>query len=317
MHHITRDDWLSTPDGDPRGYIQPGELRELWFHTGTKCNLQCPFCLEGSGPLATRLQDLSFEEVRPFMDEGLVLGVQQFSFTGGEPFVNKDMIKMLRYGLEHRPCLVLTNGSKPLRNRLEDIKRLQELPHPVRFRVSLDSPDPEKHDAGRGPGQFNMAMESLAILNQHGFEVSIARLTEKKENAAKVDDAFREHFTQASLPSDTNIVPFPDFHLPEARVEVPQITENCMTTYKDENTRREFMCYYSKMIVKRQHRVRVYACTLVDDNPDYDLGGTLTESMKIRVMLKHHRCYACFSCGASCSEPTGRGTLSAATRETA
>ena len=34
----------------PRGYIQPGALRELWFHTGTACNLACPFCLEGSRP---------------------------------------------------------------------------------------------------------------------------------------------------------------------------------------------------------------------------------------------------------------------------
>ena len=39
-----------TPDGEPRGYIQPHALRELWFHTGTACNLSCPFCLEGSKP---------------------------------------------------------------------------------------------------------------------------------------------------------------------------------------------------------------------------------------------------------------------------
>ena len=41
---------------------------------------------------------------------------------------------------------------------------------------------------------------------------------------------------------------------------------------------------------------------LVDDDQDYDLGSHLAESMKIRIMLRHHRCYSCFAHGASCSE---------------
>ena len=48
--------WRETPAGDPRGYIQPAALRELWFHTGTNCNLRCPFCLEGSMPGNNRIE---------------------------------------------------------------------------------------------------------------------------------------------------------------------------------------------------------------------------------------------------------------------
>jgi hypothetical protein len=75
-----------------------------------------------------------------------------------------------------------------------------------------------------------------------------------------------------------------------------------MTTYQSEHTRRAFMCAFSKMIVKKNGRLRVYACTLVDDDPDYDLGGTLAESLAKRIMLRHHRCYSCFAYGSSCSE---------------
>ena len=75
-----------------------------------------------------------------------------------------------------------------------------------------------------------------------------------------------------------------------------------MTTDKTEETRSEFMCNFSKMVIKKNGRMRVYACTLVDDDDDYDLGGSLHEAMDIRVMLKHHRCYSCFANGASCSE---------------
>lgn len=48
--------------------------------------------------------------------------------------------------------------------------------------------------------------------------------------------------------------------------------------------------------------MRVYACTLVDDDPGYDLGGTLRDSLNQRIMMKHHRCFTCFKFGASCSE---------------
>ena len=94
--HVNRPDWLATTRGDPRGYIQPSSLKELWFHTGTICNLSCPFCLEGSKPGDNRLNQPTLDDVKPFIDEAIGLGVEQFSFTGGEPFVNKDFIAILR-----------------------------------------------------------------------------------------------------------------------------------------------------------------------------------------------------------------------------
>ncbi len=75
-----------------------------------------------------------------------------------------------------------------------------------------------------------------------------------------------------------------------------------MTQYQNDSSRQDFMCNFSKMIVKRNGRMGVYACTLVDDDADYDLGNTLTDAMAIRVMLRHHRCFSCFQDGASCSE---------------
>ena len=91
---------------------------------------------------------------------------------------------------------------------------------------------------------------------------------------------------------------------PGSNPDVPQVTEHCMTNYQDETTRASFMCSTTKFVLKKDGRMRVYACTLVDDDPDYDLGGTLRESMSVRVMLRHHRCYSCFAYGATCSETT-------------
>lgn len=79
-----RDSWTHTRDGDPRGYIDADRLRELWIHTGTACNLACPFCLEGSHPGDGRIPGMKLSDVKPFIHEALDMGVEQFSFTGGE-----------------------------------------------------------------------------------------------------------------------------------------------------------------------------------------------------------------------------------------
>ncbi len=294
--------WLETSTGEPRGYIQPQKLSELWFHTGTICNLQCPFCLEGSKPGDTRIQALKLDDVRPFIEEAVGMGVEQFSFTGGEPFVVKDFIKILELALTHRPCLVLTNATEPLFNRFSDVLPLLDKPHPVRFRVSIDYPDEKQHDAGRGKGNFQRALSTMKRLNDHGFTVSLARQRDNDEDVDAVDERFRKVLSEHGIPSDINIISFPDFLIPGSTGHSPEITESCMTTYHTEESRESFMCNYSKMVLKKDGRMRVYACTLVDDDEEYDLGGTLTDSMKARIMLKHHRCFSCFAYGASCSE---------------
>jgi organic radical activating enzyme len=296
------DEWKVAPSGNPRGYIQPKELKELWFHTGTVCNLRCPFCLEGSKPGDNRLNTISLTDVKPFIQEALSLGTEQFSFTGGEPFVNPDMIAILDHALDFNPCLVLTNATEPLLNRLHRIAPLADKPFSLNFRVSLDYPDSERHDAGRGRGNFNLSLKTMEQLHRLGFGVSIARQSKADEDVEAVNREYIPHFEKAGLPSDTGIVAFPEFHEPGSHPDVPYITESCMTTYKTESDRNAFMCSFSKMVLKQGGRMRVYACTLVDDDPDYDLGENLTEAMKVRVMLRHHRCYACFANGASCSE---------------
>jgi hypothetical protein len=139
-------------------------------------------------------------------------------------------------------------------------------------------------------------------LYELGFKVSLARQVDKDENAESVDGAFREIMRRNSLPEDTTIVAFPDFLAPGSNPLVPHVTQNCMTSYQTEQSRKDFMCAFSKMIVKQNGHMRVYACTLVDDDSSYDLGGSLKEAMTQRVMLHHHRCYSCFAFGSSCSE---------------
>src|SRR5438874_13758989 len=82
-------------------------------------------CLEGSRPGDRRLGRVSFEDLQPFIDEAVQLGVRQFSFTGGEPFLIKDLVRILSYALERAPCLVLTNGVDAVPKRLAKLAELR------------------------------------------------------------------------------------------------------------------------------------------------------------------------------------------------
>lgn len=296
------EDWYNTPLGETRGYIDAFGLRELWFHTGTACNLACGFCLEGSKPGDTRLGLVKLGDVAPYIEEALTLDVEQFSFTGGEPFLAKDIVKILKLASSHRPCLVLTNGTEAVQRRIRELAPLLGSLHPVSFRVSLDHHDEAAHDLGRGEGNFVKALAGLKMLHDEGFPVSVARHMSPDEDSEATEQSFARLFEAHGLPRDLNIVAFPDFAPPGSLPVVPYVTTDCMTRYQDEESRREFMCAFSKMVVKKAGKMRIYACTLVDDDEEYDLGQSLTESLKERISMKHHRCYSCFAYGSSCSE---------------
>jgi molybdenum cofactor biosynthesis enzyme MoaA len=295
-------DWETTLSGEPRGYIQPHALDELWFHTGTACNLACPFCLEGSVPGDTRLDRIRLDDARPFIDEALTLGVKQFSFTGGEPFIVKDFINILGYSAALRPCLVLTNGTDPVLKRLDQIEKLADSAHPISFRISIDYPDRAQHDEGRGAGNFEKAFDGMRHLHELGFHVSVARQAQPEEDSASIDKRYQDLLTARGLPAEIRIVSFPDFGIPGEQPNVPDVTEDCMTRYHTEDSRQKFMCAFSKMIIKKNGQMRVYACTLVDDDDSYDLGTSLATAQAKTIRLGHHRCYTCFAFGSSCSE---------------
>ena len=284
------------------GYIDTHTLDELWFHTGTACNLACPFCLEGSKPGDNRLQRMRLEDVMPYVDEAVSLGVKQFSFTGGEPFIVKDFIKILDYASRQKPCLVLTNGTEPLIRRMDTLAPLAKNTNPIQFRISLDYPDANRHDISRGAGSFHKALHGIHLLIKNGFTISIARQMEKEEDKESVEQQYRTILKNNNLPTDIPIVAFPELLKPGSTANAPIITEQCLIDYHTNESRKNFMCAYSRMLIKINNKVRVYSCTLVDDDPHYDMGDSLAESITKRVLLNHHRCYSCFAFGTSCSE---------------
>jgi len=277
--------------------LRIAKFSELWIHTGTACNLECPFCLEGSKPGDTRLEKPSLAELQPYLQAATQMGVERFAFTGGEPLIVKEIVKILEYALQLKPCLVFTNGTAPLIKRVHQLQLLKQQPHDLSFRVSLDHPDEQTHDADRGWGNFKRAVDGLKLLHSHGFAVSIARHCKSDENTAQIEARYRELLRKNKLPENTPILGLPDFgslaavsateHKP-APAGLEELTDSA----------HQPMCTRSRMLVKKAGMATVWACPLTDDDPRFDTGPDLASSLAAPVAPRHSRCRLCMH-GAS------------------
>ena len=107
-----------TAKGEPRAVVSFGALDTLWFNTGTLCNITCSHCYIESSPINDRLSYLTLGDVTHYLDEldQTDTKPREIGFTGGEPFMNPDMIAILATTLARGfQVLVLTNAMRPMR----------------------------------------------------------------------------------------------------------------------------------------------------------------------------------------------------------
>ena len=88
-----------TATGEDRASVDFQSLQTLWLNTGTLCNIECAHCYIESSPSNDSLLYLSAQEAATFFDEiqTLNLPTHEIGITGGEPFMNPDIIAIIDY----------------------------------------------------------------------------------------------------------------------------------------------------------------------------------------------------------------------------
>ncbi len=295
-----------TARGERRAVAPMAGLTTLWFNTGTLCNLACATCYIESSPRNDALVYLSAAEAAAYLDEAADAGLplREVGFTGGEPFMNPDMVAMLGDALDRGlDALVLTNAMRPMR-RFE--RQLIDLGarHGGRLtmRVSLDHHTRAVHEAERGANTWAKALDGLAWLAANGFRLAVAGRALPGEPEADARAAYAHLFAELALPVDANdpsrLMLFPEM---DAGADVAEISEGCWSILN--RAPDSVMCASSRMVVKRRGQARpsVAACTLLPYDPGFDLGPTLAGALR-PVALNHPHCARfCVLGGASCS----------------
>ena len=297
-----------TAKGAPRATVALSDPQTLWFNTGTLCNIECSNCYIASSPTNDALVYITADEVTGYLDQIDQRGwpVREIGFTGGEPFMNPQMIGMARAALERgHDVLILTNAMRPMmrktvRSGLLALNR--DFPGKLTLRISVDHWSAALHDAERGKGSFERTLEGMDWLRDNGFAMAVAGRTVWGETDAAARQGYaalyaaRGYAIDAQDPGAT--VLFPEM---DETAEVPEITTACWGIL--DKSPKDVMCASSRMVVKRKgaDSPAVLACTLLAYSPEFELGTTLQEAER-DVALNHPHCAKfCVLGGASCS----------------
>ncbi len=295
-----------TATGEPRARVAFRGLTTLWFNTGTLCNLTCRGCYIESSPRNDRLVYLTAAEVRSFLDEIAreALPTEEIGFTGGEPFMNPEIVAMLEVSLSRGlRVLVLTNAMAPMRKLEGPLLELRaRFGERLVMRVSLDHYTAGLHELERGPRTYRPTLDGLCWLAASGFAVHVAGRTCWGEAEGELRKGYARLFREHGIPVDAydpgQLVLFPEM---DEHADVPEITEKCWSILGLKPA--DIMCASSRMVVKRKGAARpvVVACTLIAYDPAFEMGHTLEAAAKT-VKLNHPHCARfCVLGGGSCS----------------
>jgi pyruvate-formate lyase-activating enzyme/predicted phosphodiesterase len=155
----------------------------LWLYTNFHCNLACSYCSVASSPQARR-RSVPLERVKMLVDEAVREGFTEIYLTGGEPFLEPDIVEMVLYATEQLDVVLLTNGMLYQGYRLEQLKRLVGRERLV-LQTSIDAASAEGHDRNRGKGSWKKAMDGLALAKDLGLPVRVG-MTYTDENEHEV-----------------------------------------------------------------------------------------------------------------------------------
>lgn len=312
---------FSDPDrtlkGEARAQVALRDLETLWFNTGTLCNIECLNCYIDSSPTNDSYVYLTLADVRAALDEVAALGygTKEIAFTGGEPFMNPDMIDMADLALSRGfDVLILTNAMLPMqRPRVKKALLALRAAHGDRLhlRISIDHYTARLHDEERGKGSFRRTMDGVRWLAQNGFALSLAGRTRWGEDEAVLRAGYAALLAQDGIPLDAAdpaaLVLFPEM---DDSAPVPEITTACWDILHVSPD--AMMCASSRMIVRRKGAadISVLPCTLLTHDPGFEMGASLAEAARAdggnfragAVKLNHPHCAKfCVLGGGSCT----------------
>ncbi len=284
----------------PAPSVPLSHLDDLWFQVGgTLCNLTCNHCFISCSPKNDSFGFLTLDDVKKRLLESVGLGVREYYFTGGEPFLNREMVAILVETLKFGPATVLTNATVLRDEWLAELQAAySKSRYSLEFRVSIDGFSPQTNDPIRGEGTFARAMSGVQKLVQHGFlPIITAARTWSDERELEVVQKFVAMLREAGYARPRlKILPTLQLGAEEQRSsgyhELDRVTPEMLAEY-DASL---LVCEHSRIVTDRG----VHVCPILIESADSLLGQSLAES-GVSFPLSHGACFTCYQYGAICS----------------
>jgi len=137
-----------------------------------RCNLRCNYCMPAEGiNFAKKEQLLTTEELKTVAKIMVSMGVDKIRLTGGEPFVRKDLMELLRFlsDLKGLNEMSVTTNATLIGQHISEMKSLGI----KNVNISLDAIDKTTFKKITRRDNYEVVMENLLRLIEEDFNVRI------------------------------------------------------------------------------------------------------------------------------------------------
>jgi molybdenum cofactor biosynthesis enzyme MoaA len=274
-------------------------LDTLWFQVaGTLCNLACTHCFISCSPTNASHGMLSLEDVKARLAEARSLGVREYYFTGGEPFLNPEILPILEETLKQGPATVLTNGLLLTPERSARLKALSDASeYSLDIRISIDGYTAETNDRIRGKGTFEKILAGIRSLAEAGVN-PVLTVTEALEEAASPEG--RENLLAwmrglgLSRPR-LKVLSLFRIGAETKRARAYEAWETLRDRQLTDEELEKLQCSSCRMVTSKG----VYVCPILIDEPRARMGEALGETLR-PFELAFASCFTCHAYGVTC-----------------
>ncbi len=290
---------LSPSPGGAFPFVPSVSLDTLWFQVaGTLCNLKCTHCFISCSPTNHNHEMLTLAQVRERLAEAIPLGVREYYFTGGEPFMNVEMLAILEETLRQGPASVLTNGLLLTPERCRRLKTLsEESEYSLDIRISIDGYTALENDPIRGTGTFERILTGIRNLAAAGLN-PVLTVTEACGEAASAEGRtrFLEWLREIGLPRPRlKVLSLFRIGAEEQRLRAYDSWESLRGRSLAAEESEKLQCSSCRMVTSRG----VYVCPILIDEPSARMGSSLGETLR-PFELAHAACFTCHEYGVTC-----------------
>jgi molybdenum cofactor biosynthesis enzyme MoaA len=278
--------------------VELRSLDTLWFQvSGTVCNLACTHCFVSSSPTNHTHEALTLAEIEPYLQQGAALGVKEYYFTGGEPFLNPEMERILERTLEYGPATVLTNGLLLNPDRCRKLARMAlGSRYSLDFRVSLDGYSAATNDPIRGEGTFERILEGISNLVSAGLNPVITVTEVYDDNGSVLGKKQFFRLLEELGIEKPRLKMLPVFRIgAEAERSGAYESWQRLRTSDSPGNWDHLQCSSCRMVTDQG----VWVCPILVNEPQGKMGQTLPDTLNA-FSMDHSACWTCHVYGVSC-----------------
>ena len=151
------------------------------------CNYNCPFCHNEGQTKHVQPKQMSFRQLKQFIDIIKEQNISEICFSGGEPFLNKDIVKMIEYANNETTCDIgcASNLSLIAESQIQELAK-------TRVKFNIQFPYANESDFRRSTvnGNYSAILRKIDSVRSAGIEIGLNTVVQNK-NITAIEEIIR------------------------------------------------------------------------------------------------------------------------------